>query len=77
MASGYLLACLCSAFLWKSGARRILMFLLIAMGVTWAQMAITNGAGGSAHHVILMWPLPLAFVGVAFSAAAGISIRSQ
>jgi hypothetical protein len=33
-------------------------------------MAITAGAGGSVHHTILLWPLPVAIVAVSFAAAS-------
>jgi hypothetical protein len=40
------------------------------MGVAWFQMAITKGAGGSAHHAVLLWPLPHLFLAVAFAEAS-------
>lgn len=45
-------------------ARRVLLFAMIAMAVAWLQMALTRGAGGSAHHAILLWPLPQWIVAV-------------
>ena len=57
-------------FLWGTPAFRPLLFLLIAIAVEWLQMALTKGAGGAAHHAILLWPFPLVFVGIAFSAVA-------
>ncbi len=39
-------------------ARRGALFGLIAMAVAWPQMALVEGAGGSAHHAVLLWPLP-------------------
>jgi len=56
--------------LWRPRARRILLFYLIAAGVAWIQMALTRGAGGSAHHVVLLWPLPQCFLAVAFADAS-------
>jgi Dolichyl-phosphate-mannose-protein mannosyltransferase len=50
--------------------RRVLVFLLIAMAVTWLQMAANTGTGGGAHHVILLWPFPCVFVGVALARIA-------
>ncbi len=50
--------------------RRILVFLLIAMAVTWLQMAANTGTGGSVHHVILLWPFPCVFIGIAFGGLA-------
>jgi hypothetical protein len=33
-------------------------------------MAATSNAGGGSHHVILLWPFPVAFIGIAFSGMA-------
>ena len=52
-------------------------FLLIAVAVIWIQMALNQGTGGSPHHVILMWPLPTIFVGIAFSEAAALLPQRQ
>lgn len=48
-------------------ARRAVLFATIAMAVAWLQMALTRGAGGSAHHAVLLWPLPLWIVAVTFA----------
>lgn len=53
------------AFLWKSDARQPILFGLIACAATWLPMVLTAGAGGAAHHAILLWPfhlLPVAAV---------------
>jgi dolichyl-phosphate-mannose-protein mannosyltransferase len=43
---------------WRSLAARFsLVFLLVA----WGMMAGTKGAGGAAHHLVLLWPFPLLF----------------
>lgn len=63
-------ALLCFAGLWGSPAWRTLLFLPIVMTVEWVQMAFTQGTGGASHHVILMWPFPPAFIGIAYSAMA-------
>jgi hypothetical protein len=55
--------------LWRTPARRTLSFALIAMVVGWLFMAGTGG-GGSAHHAVLLWPLPQLFIGIAFAEAA-------
>lgn len=57
--------------LWRSRARRTLLFCLIALGAAWFQMAITRGAGAAAHHAVLLWPLPQLFLAVAFAEASG------
>ncbi|MGB6946516.1 MAG: hypothetical protein WBE37_29230 [Bryobacteraceae bacterium] len=56
--------------LWFTGARKTLLFCLIAMAVAWVQMAITQNAGLGAHHVVLLYPLPHWFLAVAFVEAA-------
>jgi 4-amino-4-deoxy-L-arabinose transferase-like glycosyltransferase len=51
-------------------ARRQLAFLLVTMLVAWAQMAFNKGTGGASHHVILLWPFPVVFLAIAFTAMA-------
>jgi hypothetical protein len=59
--------------------RRAAHFSLIFMAMSWMLMALTKGAGGSAHHVVLLWPFPILFAAVAldslpwqkFAVAAG------
>ncbi|MGH9646024.1 MAG: ArnT family glycosyltransferase, partial [Bryobacteraceae bacterium] len=45
--------------LWNSQARQPILFGLIACAATWLPMVLTAGAGGAAHHVILLWPFHL------------------
>jgi 4-amino-4-deoxy-L-arabinose transferase-like glycosyltransferase len=52
---------------WRSRAAR---FSLVFCGVTWLAMALTRDAGGSAHHVVLLWPFPLLFAAIALSRLA-------
>ena len=47
------------AFLWKSPARRPILFGAIACAGTWLPMVLTAGAGAAAQHVILLWPFHL------------------
>jgi len=54
----------------RGDALRTVMVSLIAMAVAWIQMAITAGAGGSVHHTVLLWPLPVTIVAVSFAAAS-------
>jgi 4-amino-4-deoxy-L-arabinose transferase-like glycosyltransferase len=54
----------------RGPALRAILFALIAMGVAWAQMAVTANAGGSVHHAILIWPLPQMLIAVSFAAAS-------
>jgi len=52
-------------WLWNSQARAPILFGLIACAATWLPMVLTAGAGGAAHHAILLWPfhlLPIAAV---------------
>ncbi|MGD0436716.1 MAG: glycosyltransferase family 39 protein [Bryobacteraceae bacterium] len=57
-------------FLWRTRARKVLLFSLVAMAAAWFQMAIAKGAGGSAHHAVLLWPIPHLFMAVAFAEAS-------
>ncbi len=50
--------------------RRAVAFCLICFAVAWAQMLMTDGAGGGVHHVILLWPLPVMLVAIAMEALA-------
>ena len=51
-------------------ALRTVAFCVIAMAVAWIQMAITANTGGSVHHTILLWPLPVWMVAVSFTGVA-------
>ncbi len=62
-------------FLWRTGARKPMLFALAASAVTWFAMALTTGAGAAAQHVILLWPFPALAVAVALSRAPrGIAV---
>lgn len=52
---------------WRTESRRLLLFSLIAIAIAWLEMAITKRAGWSAHHVVLLWPIPHLFLAVAFA----------
>ena len=56
----------CLPFLRRSALRAALLFL-IATAVAWFQMGVTEGAGGAAHHTVLLWPMPHLIIGLAFS----------
>jgi hypothetical protein len=47
-----------------------MLFSLLLMAVVWLQMAFTKGAGTGAHHVVLMWPWPMFFMGAGFAEAS-------
>lgn len=66
----FLLALLLLPLLWRSAARKPMLFCLIAMAGAWLQMAFTKDAGLGAHHVVLLWPFPHWFLAVAFAGAA-------
>ena len=66
----FVLALLLLPFLWRSPARKPMLFCLITMAVAWFQMAITENAGQGAHHVVLLWPFPHWFLALAFAQAA-------
>ena len=52
-------AALALIWLWKSPARKPILFGLIACMATWLPMVLTEGAGAAAQHVILLWPFHL------------------
>jgi 4-amino-4-deoxy-L-arabinose transferase-like glycosyltransferase len=54
----------------RGNALRAIILALIAMVVAWGQMAITANAGGSVHHAILIWPLPLLVIAISFASAS-------
>jgi 4-amino-4-deoxy-L-arabinose transferase-like glycosyltransferase len=63
----FLAALVAVPFLWRTSARKPISFALVFLGVVWTQMVITMGAGTGAHHVVLMWPLPMFLIGAAFA----------
>jgi 4-amino-4-deoxy-L-arabinose transferase-like glycosyltransferase len=75
MVPAYVLALLLTPLLWKSPVRGFVLFVAIATAVAWAQMALTKGTGGAAHHAILLWPFPVIFVAVVFGEAAKLVPR--
>lgn len=73
--NGFLGFALLAAFLllpwlWSTPARRPMIFSLLAATIAWLQMLFGKGVGGSAHHVILLWPYPTLFIAVAFAEAS-------
>jgi 4-amino-4-deoxy-L-arabinose transferase-like glycosyltransferase len=56
--------------LWRTPARKTMLFCLLALAGAWLQNAITKDAGGSAHHSVLLWPIPHLFLAVAFAEAS-------
>ncbi len=66
----FLLALALVPLLWRTQARRLPLFCLVTLLVAWLQMAIAKGAGGAAHHVVLLWPFAHIFMAVAFAEAS-------
>jgi hypothetical protein len=66
----YALAILLMPFAWRTRAWRPILFSLIFCLVGWGLMLITKNAGASVHHVILLWPVTLMFLGLSFSEAS-------
>jgi hypothetical protein len=67
---GLLLYCVIAAafsipFLWRTPARKPMLFALVSMLVTWGLMLFGRGTGGSVHHTALLWPWPQFLVAVA------------
>ncbi len=55
---------------WRTPARRAAVFALVFLAVAWLQMALTHRAGGGAHHVVLLWPIPHLLASAVFAAAS-------
>lgn len=66
---GFVLA-LILAPLARGDSLRSILFAAVAMAIAWIQMATTHDAGGSVHHIILLWPLPAMLMAVSFAAAS-------
>jgi hypothetical protein len=66
----YMLALALLPFVWRSPARAPALFALVFIAVAWLQMALTRGAGGAAHHTVLLWPMPHLFAAVVFAEAS-------
>jgi len=67
MLAAFVLAILLAPFCGRE-SRRSIWFCIVAMIVAWAQMAWTTASGTSAHHTILLWPLPQAIMAISFTA---------
>jgi 4-amino-4-deoxy-L-arabinose transferase-like glycosyltransferase len=59
--------------LWRTRARKLMLFSAIAIVVAWLHMDLAGG-GGAAHHAVLLWPLPHFFIAVAL-AEASLQVR--
>ncbi len=56
--------------LWRSPARRPMLFSLVLLLVAWGLMFLGRGVGGSSHHVSLLWPWPHLMIAAAFAGAS-------
>lgn len=54
----------------QGASLRAALFAICAMAIAWIQMATTHDAGGSVHHIVLLWPLPAMIMAVSFAAAS-------
>jgi 4-amino-4-deoxy-L-arabinose transferase-like glycosyltransferase len=57
-------------WLWFTPARKPVLFFLTAGVLAWLQMLFGKGVGGSAHHAILIWPLPAIIIAIALAEAS-------
>lgn len=64
------IAALCVACfgLFARASRRPVLFGLIACAGTWLPMILTAGAGGGAHHALLLWPFHFLAIAAALAA---------
>jgi hypothetical protein len=60
--------CLACLGLFARASRKPVLFGLLACVGTWIPMALTNGAGGAAHHVILLFPFQYLSIAAALAA---------
>lgn len=66
----FLIALASLPFVWRTPARRAILFSLVWIPLTWVQMAMVQNGGTSTHHTILLWPMPILIV------AAGLAWAS-
>lgn len=52
-----------------ASSRRAVLFAIIACAVAWTLMILNRESGGSAHHTILLWPLPIWIIAIGLDAA--------
>ncbi len=64
------IAALCASCLglFARASRKPVLFGLLAFAGTWLPMVLTAGAGGAAHHVILLWPFHFLAIAAALAA---------
>ena len=57
------LALVLSLFAWRTPAFNAFLFAIVFCAAAFLQMAFTPGAGGSPHHLVLIWPFPHLAIG--------------
>jgi 4-amino-4-deoxy-L-arabinose transferase-like glycosyltransferase len=64
------IAAMCASCLglFARASRKPVLFGLLAFAGTWLPMVVTAGAGGAAHHVILLWPFHFLAIAAALAA---------
>jgi hypothetical protein len=72
-------AVLSLVLLWRTPARKPILFGLVVCVATWLPMVLTAGAGAAAQHVILLWPFHLLMIAAAVdrlprAAAIGVTV---
>jgi hypothetical protein len=60
--------CVACLGLFARTARKPVLFGLLAFAGTWLPIVLTAGAGGGAHHVILLWPFHFLAIAAALAA---------
>ena len=58
-------------FVWRTPARAPAIFGAVSFAVGWLAMAVSSGAGGAAHHVVLLWPMHFLVIAAVLSALPG------
>jgi hypothetical protein len=69
MTLGLCLSVLLIPLVWRTPARKLMLFGAIAIVAAWSHMDLAGG-GGAAHHAVLLWPLPHFFMAVVFAEAS-------
>lgn len=64
-----ILSLLSLLILWRSPARKPILFGAVTCGATWLPMALTAGAGAAAQHVVLLWPFQFLVIAAALARA--------
>lgn len=63
-------ALLALPLVWKTPARKPMLFAMICACLVWTQMFFARGGGGSVHHTVLLWPWPQLFLGCCLAGIA-------